>query len=209
MKRNLLVVALAACALGACRTQPLTTPIGSDGDVAVDLSPPPDLTTSFPDAFVPIDLSQPDLTQPPPTDFGIPPCGRTGPDPGTADPFKRAVYGFAAEWRGTATSPWVAPYTVDITFNTDGTYSAQTLDYSGVGYDVTPFYYGDSLGTNAGIYQVENLLSDGDATGRITVFTNQYDDLAQIRFNDTLTHLHFQYFHDVTYGPIVYELDCM
>jgi hypothetical protein len=204
MRCKLLGAALVTCALCACRTQPFTLPLGSDGDVPFDLSLP-DLTTGFvPDGFVPIDL-----TQPPPTDFGVPLCGRAGPDPGTADPFKRIVYGFAAEWRGSASSPWVAPYTVDIIFNTDGTYSATTLDYTGVPFQVPPFYYGYTPGADTGIYQVENLLSDGDATGRITVFPDQYDDLKQIRLNDTLTHLHFQYFRDVTYGPIVYELDCM
>jgi len=133
-------------------------------------------------------------------------CGRASADPGDGDLFARARYGMVATWTGTATSPWVAPYTVEIAFAADGTYDAHTVDRSGVSYAVTPFYYGaDPV---SGTYELVDLHANGEASGKISIDPAQSaDPLDAIRFNDDLTHLRFEYSHR-GYGPIVYELDC-
>lgn len=133
-------------------------------------------------------------------------CGRTQPDPGPGDGFARAKYAMVAIWNGTATTPWVAPYKVEISFAADGSYEAHTVDHSAVSYAVTPFYYDRDPEHDR--YELLDLLANGDATGNIYLeWLPSPDDLKAIRFNGDLTHLHFEYYH-FGYGPVVYELDC-
>ena len=133
-------------------------------------------------------------------------CGRTAPDPGTNDLFARAQYGMIATWRGTATSPWVAPYTVEISFAADGTYDAHTVNHKGVNYPVTPFYYDRDPEHDR--YELVDLHANHDVSGKIYLeWLTSPDTIDALRFNDDLTHLHFEYSH-FGYGPILYDLDC-
>jgi hypothetical protein len=133
-------------------------------------------------------------------------CGRTTPDPGSGDLFARARYGMVGTWRGTATSPWVAPYTVEISFGGDGMYDAHTVDPGAVGYAVTPFYYDQDPEHDR--YELVDLHANGEVSGQIYLqWLDSPDRLDAIRFNDELTHLHFEYYH-FDYGPVVYDLDC-
>ncbi len=214
----------------ACRTQPLDPGgggtagggtaggggvggggVGGGGDASPDLAPGgggggfpdfglwPDGSAS--DGFV---KGGPDLGPIPPAPI---PCGRTGSDPGTADPFKRAQYGVVANWRGYATSPWaLAPsWTVEIDF-TSSSYFARTLDSSAAGWAVPPFYYDSNPESDS--YHLTNLDSDGTISGQLYLsFSTTPDTISGLTLNSDLTHLHFE-FYNGTAGPVVYELDC-
>jgi len=133
-------------------------------------------------------------------------CGRASADPDDGDLLAWARYGMVATWRGTATTPWVPPYTVEIAFAADGTYDAHTVDHSSVSYPVPPLYYGDD--PVSGVFELVDLHSNGEFSGKISIDpTQSADSFDAVRFNEDLTHLHFEYSHR-GYGPIVYELDC-
>jgi hypothetical protein len=132
-------------------------------------------------------------------------CGRATADPGSSDPLARLQYAMVGSWQGSASSPWVAPWSVAIDFTADGNYDATTTDSSAVGWAVPPFYYDQDPEHDR--WQLTTL--DGsDGAGAIYLqWLDTPDDMKAICFNDALTHLHFEYYH-LGYGPVVYELDC-
>jgi hypothetical protein len=144
----------------------------------------------------------PDLAPAPPATAR---CGRTAADPGPGDPLARLEYAMVGDWRGSATSPWGA-WSVAIRFSADGTYDARTTDDGNLGYAVTPFYYDQDPEHDR--RELVDVDSNGDGSGNLYLeWLTSPDDLQAIHLDDTLSHLHFEYFH-FGYGPIVYELDC-
>ncbi|MCU1276985.1 MAG: hypothetical protein JWM53_531 [bacterium] len=134
-------------------------------------------------------------------------CGRTATNPNPSEPFASAQWAIVGTWVGTATLPpgWVgqSTYAVEISFRADGTYTARTIDGSGE----TPFYYDRNPEQDR--YELVDLHANGDVSGNIYLeWLTSSDDLRAIRFDATQTHLHFEFYHFNTYGPIVYELDC-
>jgi hypothetical protein len=137
-------------------------------------------------------------------------CGRSTPDPGKSDLFKRAGYAIVATWRGTATSPFIAPYTVEIHFDKPGpdprkgNYDAYTTDDSGV----PPFYY--DRNPEHSVYSLVDLHTNGDVSGEIYLewLPNMPDVIDHLHFDDTLTHLHFSYSH-FGISAVELELDCV
>lgn len=129
-------------------------------------------------------------------------CGRSAPPDEGVDPLARARYSLVATWLGTASSPWVPPYTVEMTFAADGTYEAHTVDHS-AGWMVSPFYWGHD--PEYGLFKLVAVKANGDVSGTMSIDSSQTIDA--VRFDEDLTHLHFEYryFGD---GSIVYELDC-
>ena len=220
MRASIVLTGLISIMLGGCRTQPLGpddtgsgggtiggggggggggsgggTGIGPTGGVTIpDMAP---YNPGDPDLGWPIDLAHPDLAMP----VGLLPCGRFESRP--TDPFALARWRMAAQWRGWAKSPWVAPYVVEIDFATDGTYYAATIDGSGN----PPFYY--DRNPERDTYHLVNLNSDGSADGQIYLeWLTAPDQLSNVVFSDNDTHLRFDYFH-AGYGPVSYELDCL
>jgi hypothetical protein len=188
-------------ASAACRTQPLEAGGSAEGGGASpDLAPG---SGSASDGFFAGGSDLGVIPSPPPI-----PCGRSGGAPSPSDPFKRAQYGVAANWRGHATSPWaLAPWwTVEIDFNSNGTYYAQTLDSSAAGWAVPPFYYDSDPESDN--YHLTNLDSDGTISGQLYLsFSTTPDTISGLTLNSDLTHLHFELYNG-TAGPVVYELDC-
>ncbi|MDB4970386.1 MAG: hypothetical protein JWN44_6075 [Myxococcales bacterium] len=174
MKMMRLAIAALGALLAGCHSGGLPSSGGPDGD----LNP----------AVAPTDMA------------ALLHCGRTSAPP--AEPFKRVQYGMVATWRGTATSPWVAPYQVEIAFAADGTYLARTTDGSGQ----QPFYYDKDPEHDR--YEVVDLQPNGKATGNLYLeWLSSADALAQIALDDNLTHLTFEYSHFGA-GPVVYDLAC-
>lgn len=134
-------------------------------------------------------------------------CGRTTPNPKPSDPFATAQWAMVGTWVGTATIPpgWVgAPsYNVEISFRADGSYTARTVDGSGE----DPFYYDRNPEQDR--YELVDLHANGEVSGNLYLeWLTSPDQLRALRFDATQTHLHFEFYHFDTYGPIVYELDC-
>jgi hypothetical protein len=108
----------------------------------------------------------------------------------------------AASWAGLVHTPWTSAYDVRFTFGSDGSYTASAPAGQ------LPLYYDSNPET--GTWQIQNLLTDGEATGWLTLHWNAYQEpLSGVTLNAAWTHLHFTYYHLGMYGPITYELDCV
>lgn len=130
-------------------------------------------------------------------------CGRSGSAPD--DAFARLQYAMVGDWRGSASSPW-GDWSVAIRFAADGTYDAHTTDDGNLGYAVTPFYYDQDPEHDR--WELVDLHANGEGSGNLYLeWLPSPDQLDAVRFDPTLTHLHFEYSH-FGYGPVVYELDC-
>jgi hypothetical protein len=150
----------------------------------------------FPDlSILPVDMATP-----------IPRCARATPRP-TGDALTVLRWGMAANWVGTATSPWVPPYGVAITFSEDangapGKYTATTIDRSGN----FPFYY--DRNPEMDTYQVTNIQANGSGSGSIYLeWLTSADELQNIVVDPSGTSLNFDYYH-FSYGPVHYQLSC-
>jgi hypothetical protein len=141
-------------------------------------------------------------SQPQPIDMAAPlHCGRTTPPP-AGDAFALVKYGMVATWRGTATTPWTAPYEVELTFAADGTYDARTTDGSGQ----LPFYYDKDPEHDR--YELTDLQANGKAAGNLYLeWLATPDAIKQIALDATQTHLTFEYYH-FDKGPVAYALAC-
>jgi hypothetical protein len=133
-------------------------------------------------------------------------CGRTTANPNPSDAFVTAQWAIVGSWVGTAALPagWTgaSPYSVEITFHTDGTFLARIIDGSGQ----VPFYYDHD--PDIGHYELIDVRASGGVDGDIYLDGgNTFGNLRTIHFDATQTHLQFNFFAD-TYGPIVYDLAC-
>jgi hypothetical protein len=140
-----------------------------------------------------------------PVDTISDPCGRAQPVPNFGDPFAELKSAIVANWRGTASVQpqwaWAPSYEVAISFSADGTYTATAPC------GIFPFYYDQN--PEYGKYEIVDLQSNGDATGRIYLTWDAWspNDLKAIRLNAEHTYLHFE-FYNGNYGPVVYDLFC-
>jgi hypothetical protein len=150
----------------------------------------------------------------------VPPCGRTGADPGSADPFARLQYGFAASWGGIMSNPWFDPVVVLLTFTPDGHYTAHCLDATGApDYGCLAFYYGDDHDSPYKRYELTDLTANGDGWGTIDITWGDLNPSATTRgslehivLSADLTGLQFEFWDTWTgarYGPVKYDLDCI
>jgi hypothetical protein len=145
-----------------------------------------------------------------PGDVVIPPCGRTGVDPGPENAFERLKYGFAAAWGGTATSKpgWSPPsWPIDATFEPNGHYSAHCRN-SG---SCAAFYYGSDDESTGKTYVIDDIQDSGKGIGSLQVLSNGGGfgqiDLKHISLSDDLTSLTFESWNG-KYGPVTYDLHC-
>jgi hypothetical protein len=101
-----------------------------------------------------IDLAQPDLAasldQPCPEDFGT-----------TLTGLRAQMVG---SWSGLSTTPWTPSYQVKVTFTADGHYSAHSDGTA------PAFYWGLDDDDPSKVYQVDNLLTNGDGMGALAVY---------------------------------------
>ena len=145
-----------------------------------------------------------------PGDVVIPPCGRTGVDPGAENAFERLKYGFAAAWGGTATAPagWLPPtWPVDFLFESNGHYSAHCRN-SG---SCAALYNGTDDESPGKTYVIDDIQASGKGVGTIQILFSvgswNTGDLKHISLSDDLTSLTFELWKG-TYGPVVYDLHC-
>lgn len=104
------------------------------------------------------------------------------------------------KWIGYRTCPWTSPINVEVTFNSNGTYTAKTLT---PGY--TAFYYGSDDETNS--YTIYDIYADGSAEGTIGRFNDSnIGGLKFIKFSENLNVLNFEFWHRNQYGPLKYIL---
>jgi hypothetical protein len=121
----------------------------------------------------------------------------------------RVRNGVVGTWTGTATTPWVAPYSVTFTFDSYTHYSARSLQGNQVA-----LYYGIDDDSPFKRYDIADLRANGDGTGTIDiVFSNSgpggninQDILDGIKLSADGTRLQFNFMHNGTYGPLQYDL---
>jgi hypothetical protein len=185
-----------AAAWSGCGGRALA-PVGGGllGAGPVDFGAPPDLA-------LPLDLAASDLAA------SARGCAHVGADPGEADPVARAAWARVGAWRGTVTTPWTAPYQVELTFAADGSYVGRTVAHPGVTFDVAPFYFDSD--PDQGSWRVIASTPTGAVGGSLTLapFPNAVEDLTNLTVDDTATQLAFDFYHLHEYGPLHYQLRC-
>ncbi len=118
---------------------------------------------------------------------------------------------FIGRWQGTATSPWVDPYAVEIEFFENNQYSAQTTDGSGT----TAFYYGSDEDHPSKICKIKSfgMARSGELTADADIYiyfspnSIVLDELQDIKFVNDYDHLQFRFIHNGRNGPILYDLE--
>src|SRR6478736_2799458 len=115
----------------------------------------------------------------------------------------------AGDWRGTMTNPWNPPSEIEVRFHGDGTYVATMLKLGDPTWSPLPMYYDTNPET--GRWKVQDILSDGEATGWLTLqwLVDQQEPMTEVTLNDELSRLHFTFYHFGMYGPISYDLRCL
>lgn len=117
--------------------------------------------------------------------------------------------GMLGSWKGTVTTPWVAPYTVDMELRGDGTYSARNLTPD-PDFRVPALYYGTDEDQANKVWLIDDLKANGDATGEIHVSFGEgnavRDEIRHLRVSADGSRLSFEMWHFGTYGPVAFEL---
>jgi hypothetical protein len=104
------------------------------------------------------------------------------------------------KWIGYRTCPWTSPINVEVTFNSNGTYTSKSLTPGHVA-----FYYGSDTETNS--YSIYDLNADDSAKGDIGRFSDSNTGgLKFIKFSENLNVLSFEFWHRNQYGPLKYVL---
>jgi len=61
-----------------------------------------------------------------------------------------------------------------------------------------------------GTWKIQNLLTDGEATGWLTLnWLSFQEPMTEVVLDDTLSSLHFTFYHFGDTGPISYQLSCL
>jgi hypothetical protein len=116
--------------------------------------------------------------------------------------------GMVGTWQGCVTTPWVPKYFVNMTFRSDGTYSAvsgEQLDFR----DMNALYYGTEDDNAAKKYGI-NTFQSGVGTGNIVIWfgdskTTTDDQLKNIKLMGSK--LSFEMLHLNQYGPLTFQLN--
>jgi hypothetical protein len=127
--------------------------------------------------------------------------------PISASSFEELRAGVVGTWVGCATTPWLPPYAVAISFRKDGTYSAVSNEIVN-GQEAIAFYYGTDDDVPGKRYAISDLQDDGTGVGEIDIVfdvgTVNRGDLRNIRLMGDK--LEFEFFHRGEYGPLTYRL---
>lgn len=117
--------------------------------------------------------------------------------------------GAAGKWQGTVTTPWVAPYPIEMELRADGTYSARML--SQVVGSSSALYYGTDEDSPMKTWSLDDVKANGDASGEIrivfdVVYTTTQDEIRHLRLGGDGKTLAFDMWHFGQYGPVHLEL---
>jgi hypothetical protein len=122
-------------------------------------------------------------------------------------PLERIRAGMIGRWHGTTSNPWTGAHDVWFVFLASGAYSA---DAAGIN---SATYYGSDMDNPAKVWSLTDLLANGEAVGRMTVWwesagTVQEGELDSIRVSEDGTQLGFRFWRTWAgrYGPIEYDL---
>ena len=89
----------------------------------------------------------------------------------TSENFKKAIVG---TWVGTVTTPWLSPYEVEITFNSNGIYSAHSttearlLNSDNMSY-APALYYGVDQDSDLKTYSIDYISENNEASGTMAI----------------------------------------
>jgi hypothetical protein len=116
--------------------------------------------------------------------------------------------GMIGSWEGCVTTPWVPAYWVDITFRSDGTYSAistEVLD----GQDMNAMYYGSERDAPNKRWAVVDLTDSGTGAGQIDIVWDEHNETVRDELRNVelmADKLRFDFLHFQRYGPVTFEL---
>ena len=122
--------------------------------------------------------------------------------------FDELESGMIGTWEGCVRTPWVLPYWVDITFRSDGTYSAvspERLD----GQDMNAMYYGTEEDTPNKRWALNDIQDSGKGVGQIDIAWAEHSDTNRDELRNIELmgdELRFELFHMDQYGPLTFEL---
>jgi hypothetical protein len=118
----------------------------------------------------------------------------------------------AGSWRGVASTPWTSPYVVDITFSSDGHYSARCAE---LGDCCLAFYYGTDADAPIKQWRVDDATLSGDVFGEIDIAFGYGQEFGLPSWQGELSHierdasgdgLRFEFATSSGYGPLRYDL---
>jgi hypothetical protein len=124
----------------------------------------------------------------------------------------------AGSWHGVATTPWVPPYAVVMTFTAEGDYSARCTnnsDYAGADGCCRALYYGSDRDSTLKHWRLSSITEDGTFSGELDV-AFCYDDqacsapawqgeLKKLEYDASGDRLRFEFWND-RYGPVALDL---
>jgi hypothetical protein len=129
---------------------------------------------------------------------------------GDASQLEKIRKGALGRWRGTVTTPWVAPYEIEMELRADGTYSAHSIGQDDSS-DYPALYYGTNEDSPLKTWSLDDVKANGDASGEIqvlfgVVYTTTVDEIRHLRLGADGTTLSFEMWHFGQYGPVRCEL---
>jgi len=123
--------------------------------------------------------------------------------------FDHTKDGIVGVWHGLASTPWIAPYEVDLEFRVDGSYSGRCTRGSDV--CCVAFYYGTDRDSPRKRYRVQDATLSGNVIGQIDIdfgfaLAGWQGELSQIELDASGNGLSFDFARDDGYGPVKYDL---
>ena len=201
----ILLLLASATALAACGGS--IAPGDGNGTIQpspTELPPPPSPLQPPPDTR-PGPTPGPATTPPTPLPTLPPlPAADAPPPGGEAEHLQWMKQRILGTWRGVATTPWTAPYGVEITFGADLHYSAHCLDTSGC----LAFYYGQDSDAPTRVYDLVDVLANHEGVGTIYVWPSAGSwtgHLQRVTFRGDASRLTFE-FSNGNNAPILYDV---
>ena len=129
------------------------------------------------------------------------------------DQFPQQIVG---SWIGRVETPWVMPYTVEVTFYANGTYSSHSLHktcwigYSEYWFEEPAFYYGTDNDSEYKQFEIYDIYANGKAIANLDIY---YDigsicrgSMDSITFYNNFKNVSFEFWHFDEYGPVKFIL---
>jgi len=116
--------------------------------------------------------------------------------------------GMIGSWIGCVTTPWVPPYWVDLTFRSDGTYSAVSTEVLDE-WEMIAMYYGTDRDKPNKRWALTDIDDSGSGVGRIEIAWDDHDHTNpdELRNVELMgDQLRFELIHLGEYGPVTFEV---
>jgi hypothetical protein len=112
------------------------------------------------------------------------------------------------KWQGTVTTPWVPAYGIEMELREDGSYSAHRIPPVD-SFAVPAMYYGVDEDSPLKTWSLDDVKSNGDASGWLQIFfepTTTTDEIRHLRVGADGETLAFEMWHFGQYGPVKFAL---